>query len=233
MTRSVLATTGPDAWASDSGNVQIRTAELDDIDGILVLHREAFADKFGGAFGAGNAERGAEALAVAWRRQGARALRGMLVAEADNCIVGTTTLRTSESGLDDSGAAEMAFQQVLGLWGALRSLFALSLLDHRIGRDEGFVTDVAVLAAYRRRGVARMLMERAEALALYRRKRYLGLYVSAANTAARQLYDHLQFYEVRTRKSWLTRLMFGQRTWIYMRKDLHPDGDGRREVGPG
>lgn len=224
MTRIVAATTGSDYPAGDPGCIHVRMAELDDIDGILVLHREAFADKFGGAFGVHNTERGAEALATAWRRQGTRALRGMLVAEADQRIIGTTTLRTSESGSDDSGAAEIAFQQVLGFWGTLRSLFALSLLDHRIGRDEGFITDVAVLAAYRRRGVGRLLMERAEELAMYRRKRYLGLYVSAANTGAHQLYCQLQFYDVRVRKSWLTRWIFGQRAWIYMRKDLHPPG---------
>jgi ribosomal protein S18 acetylase RimI-like enzyme len=223
VTRIVAATTS-DYSAVGSGCVHVRLAELADIDGILLLHREAFADKFGGAFGVHNTERGAEALATAWRRQGTRALRGMLVAETDQRIIGTTTLRTSESGLDDSGAAEIAFQQVLGFWGTLRSLFALSLLDHRIGRDEGFITDVAVLAPYRRRGVARRLMERAEDLAIYRRKRYLGLYVSAANTGAHQLYRQFQFYDVRLRKSWLMRWVFGQRAWIYMRKDLHlPD----------
>jgi ribosomal protein S18 acetylase RimI-like enzyme len=67
-------------------------------------------------------------------------------------------------------------------------------------------------------------MERAEELALYRRKRYLGLYVSAANIGAHDLYRQLQFYDVHVRRSWLTRWMFGQRAWIYMRKDLSPTG---------
>src|ERR1043165_1803299 len=125
--------------------VDIRPAQMSDIYPILGLHREAFADKFGAAFGARGAARGIEAMAEAWRRQGINALRGMLVAIADDRVIGTITLRTWEMGGDNSGAAELAFHQVLGAWGAMRSIFALSLLDHLISRDEGYITDVAVL----------------------------------------------------------------------------------------
>ncbi len=198
----------------------IRPARLEDIALILELHREAFADKFGGAFGANATDRGVAALAATWRRQGALALRGMLVAEHDGKVIGTTTIRTWEMAGDDGGAAEIAFHQELGLWRAARSLFALSLLDHRIERREGFITDVAVLESYRRGGVARALLARAEQEALLRGKRFLGLYVSARNQGARRLYADLGFYQVRTRRSLLAWLIFGQGRWIYMRKDL-------------
>lgn len=198
----------------------IRLACLDDIGPILSLHYEAFADKFGGAFGADNAARGIAALEASWRRQGMRALRGMFVAECQGTVIGTTTLRTWEMGCDDSGAAELAFQQVLGVWGTVRSMFALSLLDHRIGRSEGFITDVAVLFPFRRHGIASALLSRAEEEARLRRKEYLGLYVSGANTAALALYHRHGFQGRHIRRSWLTRLIFGQREWIYMRKQL-------------
>jgi ribosomal protein S18 acetylase RimI-like enzyme len=198
----------------------IRTARMADIDSTIVLHREAFADKFGGAFGADNIERGMHALAATWRRQGPAALRGMLVVEHNGQIIGTATLRTAEMSNDDGGAAEIVFHQMLGMWGAARSLFALSLIDHRIGREEGFITDVAVLLPYRRQGVARALLARAEEEARAKQKRYLGLYVSAANEGARRLYQSIGFVDVRVRRSWLAQLLFGQRRWIYMRKDL-------------
>src|SRR5215212_12029864 len=166
--------------------IDIRPAQMSDIYPILSLHREAFADKFGAAFGAKGMARGVEAMAEAWRRQGAGALRGMLVAQADGQVVGTITLRTWEMGGDNTGAAEMAFHQVLGTWGVLRSTFALSLVDHQVDRVEGFISDVAVLGPYRRRGVARALLARAEEEARIRRKRYLGLYVSGSNYAAQQ-----------------------------------------------
>jgi ribosomal protein S18 acetylase RimI-like enzyme len=200
--------------------VAIRAARLDDVGPILELHREAFADKFGGAFGARGVDRGTSALAAAWRRQGQSALRGMLVAEHAGQVIGTTTVRTWEMSGDDSGAAELAFHEELGLWGAARSLFALSLLDHRIERGEGFITDVAVLAPFRRGGVARALLARAEQEARLRAKRFLGLYVSARNRGARALYADLGFREVRVRRSLLAWLFFGQGSWVYMRKEL-------------
>lgn len=199
--------------------IDIRAASMDDIYPILGLHREAFADKFGAAFGSQSA-RGVEAMAEAWRRQGSAALRGMVVALADNRVIGTITLRTWEMGNDNSGAAEMAFHQVLGVWGALRSIFALSLLDHQIDRAEGYITDVAVLGPYRRRGVAQALLRCAEEEARLRRKRYLGLYVSAANDGARRLYNGAGFVESHVRRSLLAGWVLRQHAWIYMRKDL-------------
>jgi ribosomal protein S18 acetylase RimI-like enzyme len=201
-------------------HVDIRPAQMSDIYPMLSLHREAFADKFGAAFGVGGMARGIEAMAEAWRRQGSAALRGMLVAYADDQVVGTTTLRTWEMGGDNTGAAEMAFHQVLGTWGVLRSTFALSLVDHQIDRAEGFISDVAVLGPYRRRGVARALLARAEDEARIRRKRYLGLYVSGSNQAAQQLYLRAGFVNRRVRRSLWAGLILHQRTWVFMRKDL-------------
>jgi ribosomal protein S18 acetylase RimI-like enzyme len=206
--------------ATSPALLSIRAARLEDVRPVLTLHQEAFADKFGGAFGHHGSERGVEALAAAWQRQGPTAMRGMLVAELHGQIVGTATLRTWEMGSDDTGAAELAFQQVLGLWGATRSIFALSLLDHQIDRGEGFITDVAVLAGFRRRGIAQALLARAEDEARLRRKRFLALYVSGSNQGARALYRRIGFHDARIRRSWLTRLIFGQREWVYMRKDL-------------
>lgn len=200
--------------------LHIRPARVEDIHRILLLHKEAFADKFGGAFGANGAARGMVALAVAWQHQGLQALQGMFVAEWQQRVVGTITLRTWEMADNDPGATERAFQQVLGLWGATRSIFALSLLSHRVSRHEGFITDVAVLANFRRQGIGSALLTRIEDEGRLRHRHYLGLYVSSSNTAAINLYRNAGFYRSHTRRSWLTRLFFGQREWIYMRKDL-------------
>lgn len=205
-----------------SPSVQIRAARMDDIYPILRLHCEAFADKFGAAFGARGIARGVEAMAEAWRRQGRSALHGMFVAEVDGLIVGTISLRTWEMGHDTTGAAEIAFHQVLGMWGAIRAIFALSLLDHTISRDEGYITDVAVLTPYRRSGVARGLVEHAEYDARQRGKRFLSLYVSASNQTAQRLYERAGFTVHSTRRSWLAGIMLRQRRWIYMRKELDP-----------
>lgn len=200
--------------------LSIRPAQMRDIYPVLNLHREAFADKFGAAFGTNGAARGVEAMAEAWRRQGSSALRGMFVAEAGEQVIGTITLRTWEMGGDNTGAAEMAFHQVLGTWRAMRSIFALSLLDHQIDRAEGYITDVAVLSEYRRRGVAQAMLARAEEEARVRRKRYIALYVSARNRGAIDLYKRTGFTKWRTRRSLMAGWILRQRVWLLMRKDL-------------
>jgi ribosomal protein S18 acetylase RimI-like enzyme len=79
---------------------------------------------------------------------------------------------------------------------------------------------VAVLETYRRSGVARSLIARAEEEARARRKRFLGLYVSARNAHARALYQSLGFADAHVRRSLFAWLLFGQGTWHYMRKSL-------------
>jgi ribosomal protein S18 acetylase RimI-like enzyme len=198
----------------------IRHATMDDIDTILELHRLAFADKFSAAFGPRRVDLGIAAMAAAWRRQGATALQGMLVAQLGGEVVGTATLRTWEMAGESSGSAEIAFQQVLGVWLAARSIFTLSLLDHRIDRHEGYITDVAVSERHRRRGIATALLLRAEDEARWRRKRHLGLYVAGRNQGAIAVYAQLGFRRARVRNSLLTAWLLRQRSWIYMQKEL-------------
>jgi ribosomal protein S18 acetylase RimI-like enzyme len=198
----------------------IRPARMDDISSILQLHREAFADKFGAAFGRSGTDRGLEAMAEAWRRQGPMALRSMFVATDAGRVIGTTSLCTAESGGDLTGQAELAFQKVLGSWGALRSIYALSLLTHTIEKFEGYITDVSVLGEYRRQGVARALLMRAEQEARLRSKHFLGLFVSNSNNAARALYEQFGFQVWQVRRSPMAGIMLRQFTWLYMRKEL-------------
>ncbi len=197
----------------------IRTARLEDSYPILRLHSAAFADQFGAAFGR-QRDRGIDALADAWRRQGSAVMRGLYLACLGDEIVGTIALRTSDMRFDTSGATEIAFHRALGPWGAMRSMFALSLIDHRVGREEGFISDVAVSAAYQRRGIARLLLAHVEREARARRCRYLGLYVSAANLRARALYQTAGFTDIRTRRSLLALLVVRQYAWNYMRKPV-------------
>lgn len=205
---------------ASANDVLIRPARLSDIDAIVALHRDAFADTFGAAFGPRDRERGAQALATGWRRQGPSALQGMLVAEYAGQLIGTTSLRTRDMMGPSGGFAESAFFETLGLWGAFRSLFALSLLDHQIEPGEGFIADVAVAPEWRRRGVARALLRQAEHDARARALTYLGLYVRETNHGARILYERIGFHALYVRRSLLGRLFFGQDGWIYMRKEL-------------
>jgi ribosomal protein S18 acetylase RimI-like enzyme len=198
----------------------IRPATLADVEAIVDLHGEAFAAKFGAAFGAAFRRQGAAALAMTWQRQGAAALSGMSVAVIDQRIVGTISLRTVHQPAVPEGIAEQVFHQLLGPWRGLRSLFTLSLLDHRIGRHEGYISDVAVAADLRGCGIGRILLDHVEELARQRRLRLISLYVAVSNLPAVRLYDRHGFQRKQRRRSLLTWLFFREYGWWFMTKDL-------------
>jgi ribosomal protein S18 acetylase RimI-like enzyme len=194
----------------------LRAAQMADLEPMLALQAEAFADKFTAAFGRRRSDRGIAALARTHYLQGPISLQGMHVALDGDRVVGTITMRTTDMRTDDAGAVEQAFVRELGTWGTLRAMHALSQLDHRIGRDEGYITDVAVVPDLRRRGIAQLMVRYVMQLAREQRKGHLGLYVSGSNRAAIALYEQLGFRQQRVRRSWWNALLLGERRWIYM-----------------
>ncbi len=196
--------------------IVVRPAHMDDLDTMLQLQAIAFADKFRAAFGRSKTSKGVAALARTHRLQGPSSLAGMHVAESARQIVGTITMRTAEMRIDDGNAVEQAFMQELGTWGTLRALHAFSQLDHRIGRNEAYITDVAVLPELRRRGIAGLMVRYVAGLARQQGKACLSLYVSASNAHAIALYHKLGFRQQRVRRSWWNALLLGERRWVYM-----------------
>lgn len=189
---------------------------MSDLEPMLALQSEAFADKFRAAFGRRRIARGYAALIAVHRMQGQAGLQGMHVALADQQIVGTITMRTTEMRLEDGGMVDAIFLRELGIWGSFRATHAMSQLDHRIGRHEGYITDVAVLPAFRRRGVAAAMLQHVREIAKRYQKQRLGLYVSASNDGARRLYQQLGFRDEQARISWWNGWLLGERRWLYM-----------------
>jgi ribosomal protein S18 acetylase RimI-like enzyme len=216
--------TATDGTIRAADAVTIRAARPDDIVSVVQLHSDAFHDIFTAAFGAAHVQRGIDAMVLAWRRQGVLALRGMAVATLGAQLVGTIALRTAEMRDDRLPPAELAFHQVLGWWGATRAMLVLSRIEHHVAQDEGYITDVAVHTAYRRRGIAQALLQRAEAEARARGKHRLGLYVAQHNHDARRLYRRSGFDEHHTQRSIITGWLLAQPAWVYMQKPLAGDG---------
>lgn len=206
----------PDAVAVNGVALSIRPAHMDDVEPMLALQAQAFNDKFTAAFGRKGAERDMAALIRTHRLGGATTLQGMHVALLGERIVGTITMRTTDMCVDDGTAMEQAFLRELGTWGTMRAMHALSQLDHRIGRDEGYLTDVAVVEDLRRCGIAQAMLRYTMQLARVAGKRRLGLYVSASNHKAIALYEQLEFEKQRVQRSWWSAFLLGERRWIYM-----------------
>ncbi len=74
-------------------------------------------------------------------------------------------------------------------------LHATSTTDFFTSEPQGYIADVAVSKQAEGKGVARALMERAEAWARERGFRILALDVFALNTHARSFYQHLGYVE--------------------------------------
>lgn len=81
--------------------------------------------------------------------------------------------------------------------GAICGYAALNfgVTDQLTGQQEAYVSELHVWPEYRQRGVAKGLLEMAEAYAVQRGVPYLTLHVAAANTAALNLYKSAGFRE--------------------------------------
>lgn len=65
--------------------------------------------------------------------------------------------------------------------------------DPMTGKPEAYVSELHVWPDYRKKGVAKGLLEMAEAYAVQRGVSHLSLHVSASNLAAVQLYENVGF----------------------------------------
>jgi ribosomal protein S18 acetylase RimI-like enzyme len=115
---------------------------------------------------------------------------------------------------------EWLFIRGLGFFRAMYALSALSVIDHSIRFDEMYISDVAVMRAYRRRGVAAAMLRHAEQEARRQRIKYLTLYVNAHNQSARALYLKMGFQMHQIRRSLWAWVLIQHASWALMRKDV-------------
>ncbi len=199
--------------------IRVRPARESDLPAVGQILAEGFHGKFAAAFGE-RADRTARIIARTLALEAPYGLPGLFVAEGDGTVVGTIALRRqNDPSLAEWESMGILFAE-LGLWGAIRALFHFSLLDQPIGREEVYVSDVAVSEPWRRRGVGRALLEHAERVAREWGKQALALDVSARNTPALELYRRLGYGEQRRRHPLLTRWLLNEPEWVRMRKEL-------------
>ncbi|MGB9723068.1 MAG: GNAT family N-acetyltransferase [Chloroflexia bacterium] len=202
-----------------SERVQVRPARPEDLEALSAILVEGFRSKFEAAF-RGRMDRAGRIIARTLRAEMRRGLPGLYVAEQAGRVVGTLSLRRREDPEVASWSATAVLFQELGLWGGLRAMFYLSLVDQPIGKKDVYVSDVAVARAFRRQGVARAMLLHAEKVARLWGKEALVLDVNAENEPARRLYLSLGYTEERVRRSLLTRWLLQMGEWVRMRKVL-------------
>ncbi|MDP8901041.1 MAG: GNAT family N-acetyltransferase [Actinomycetota bacterium] len=77
-----------------------------------------------------------------------------------------------------------------------------------------------VSPAFRRRGIARLLLAAAEELARENGKETVGLHVSGNNLSALRLYEAEGYKQAGRQRSLLTSCLLDIREWLYLRKEL-------------
>ena len=117
-----------------------------------------------------------------------------------------------------------------GLWkalrrhlGLLRAGWAATLLSYPryvANTSEAYVERLVVSGEHRKRGMARALLEAAEALARESGKETVGLHVTGGNVAALKLYESYGYEERSRQRSLLTGYFLGIREWLYLQKRL-------------
>lgn len=201
----------------------IRPATTADIDGLVTVHAAAFNDKFIAAFGERQLATGLDLMAETWRRQGSAGLNGMWVVVDNGMVVATIALRARVTMRQIPAVpVEWLFIKKLGFLRALYALTILSVIDHPVGYDELYISDVAVHPKHQRRGIARTMLAHARTEAQRLNLHSLCLYVSANNSAACALYQSAGYQPISTHRSFLAWIATRRWRWLLMARPVQP-----------
>lgn len=200
----------------------VRAAQPEDDSGIAALVVDGFVDKFRPIFGR-RMDRSVKIM-ERWVRLEHRVggVRSLVVEDrATSEIAGAVGVRTEPS--DDEALARGLWEALRHNLGFLRASWSATLLSYpryTAQPYEAYVERLVVAPAYRRQGMARVLLGEAEAFARETGKETIGLHVSGSNLPALRLYEDEGYKEVDRQRSWLTSRFLGIRDWIYLRKVL-------------
>ncbi len=172
-------------------DITLRPAQLTDARPLARLWAVTFADKFGPILG-----NNAEAVLGDWLRLSRRHLQTTTVADIEGAMAGFMVLEMAGAPRPDDGRwLWRALQLHNGLWGALRGLVLMTLVDHHhhARADEVYIEMLGVASVWRGQGVARRLVAYAEAVACQKNLLQLTLAVVNDNLPALCLYQKMGF----------------------------------------
>lgn len=124
---------------------------------------------------------------------------------------------------DDDALARGLWKLLLRNLGFMRACWAVTLLSYpryAATSSEAYVERLVVTQEHRQKGMARALLDAAEALAREAGKETIGLHVSSGNLPALELYKTYGYEESSRQRSLLTGYFLGIRDWLYLQKEL-------------
>lgn len=196
--------------------VLIREAESEDANMIAKVLVDSLPDKFDAIFGE-KLKEGRKALAEDYALR--KDFEGVFVAEVDGNVVGVIELSTKDTKKSRTGSLRPYFTP-LGFFGTIRAFLAFMILEEKIDENGCYVESIAVSKHFRRRGIGKLLMRKAEEFAKEKQKEYISLYVASDNDIARRLYRKTGFLEIDKENSILLKIFLGKQIFVLMRKPL-------------
>lgn len=198
----------------------IRLAEPDDDPAIASLVVEGFLDQFVPVFGP--AREVSNKIMQKWvELEHASGGVRSLVIETDGEVVASVGVRVEES--DEATLARGLWRNLRRNLGLARAFWATMLLSYpryTPKTSEVYVERLVVTQDYRKQGMARKLLHRAERIGREAGKETVGLHVSGNNEPAIQLYKDEGYIEVSRQRSLMTGYFLGIREWLYLKKGL-------------
>jgi ribosomal protein S18 acetylase RimI-like enzyme len=200
----------------------VRAAEPRDSAAIAGLVVEGFMDKFRPVFGK-RMDRSVKIMEKWVRLEHDLGGVSSLVIEGDEPgeIPASVGVRIGRS--EDDALARGLWKTLRRQLGLARAGWAATLLSYPryvAKSSEAYVERLVVSSEHRKQGMARALLDAAEALARESGKETVGLHVTGDNVAALKLYESFGYEERSRQRSLLTGYFLSIWNWLYLQKML-------------
>lgn len=145
-----------------------------------------------------------------------------LIAWDNDKAVGVMYVEMKEHSNPVPGLAGLWALRPLGIVGIVRYLM-LALLAYRARHpDEAYLHSLAILPAYRKRGIATRLLHAIEKIAVDLGKTKISSLTANDNIVVQHMVNNLGFHNVAMPRSWWRRALLGKAKFMYFEKNLRP-----------
>lgn len=216
-----------------SEHIFIRKFERDDIETVTDILQHSFSDKFR------LMKLSDEKMAGLFKEAGfvqKEPHPGYFVAQKGHEVMGVMLLKwkgqNRVKSSDRVNMMRLGFRY--GFMNLSKLLFIASILSRHIREDECYIEHIAVKATARGLGIGTLLLDEGKRIAMsLPAVNHYTLNVAANNQGALRLYQNLGFKTKKRENSFITQLLFQQRSWLYMVNSIKNSGSKTRYYFPG